>query len=182
MPDPGNIGVLSIDDHPLRREWVMKQGQLLFQLDPWSFQAAVDQARGQLKQTERQLEKSRAQVAVADASGPLSGAWFGAKSSSMWRSAASTTTIASSTTGLWLDVIDHLVGAGVGAFNFRGRRGRRGAGASQGARACQFHPWTERPGDDCESDRRRHRQISGRVPMSCSHGKSDIMVYSRRQD
>jgi len=50
------------------------KGQLLFQIDPRPFQAALDQARAQLAQTEAQLEQARAQlsqamaqVAVADA-------------------------------------------------------------------------------------------------------------------
>ena len=45
----------------------VKQGQLLFQIDPRPFQAAVDQARGLVAQTEGQLEQSRAQLAQAEA-------------------------------------------------------------------------------------------------------------------
>src|SRR5580704_6881314 len=45
----------------------VKQGQLLFQIDPRPFQAAVDQARGQVAQTGGQLEQSRAQLAQAEA-------------------------------------------------------------------------------------------------------------------
>ncbi len=53
----------------------VKQGQLLFQVDPRPFQAVVDQARqagraqseGQLAQSRAQLARAEAQVAVADA-------------------------------------------------------------------------------------------------------------------
>ena len=45
----------------------VKQGQLLFQIDPRAFQAAVDQVRGQVAQTQGQLEQSRAQLAQAEA-------------------------------------------------------------------------------------------------------------------
>jgi membrane fusion protein (multidrug efflux system) len=52
----------------------VKQGQLLFQIDPRPFQASLDQAQGQLAQAigqlaqmQAQLLQSRAQVAVAEA-------------------------------------------------------------------------------------------------------------------
>jgi membrane fusion protein (multidrug efflux system) len=52
----------------------VKKGQLLFQIDPRPFQAALDQAQGHLAQSQGQLEQARAQltqaqagVAVADA-------------------------------------------------------------------------------------------------------------------
>ncbi len=45
----------------------VKKGQLLFQIDPRPFQAALDQAQGQLAGAQGQLEEARAQVAQADA-------------------------------------------------------------------------------------------------------------------
>jgi len=45
----------------------VKKGQLLFQIDPRPFQAALDQARAQLAQSEGQLEQARAQLAQAEA-------------------------------------------------------------------------------------------------------------------
>src|SRR5580700_2726912 len=45
----------------------VKTGQLLFQIDPRPFEAVLDQARGQLAQTEGQLTLAKAQVAVSEA-------------------------------------------------------------------------------------------------------------------
>jgi membrane fusion protein (multidrug efflux system) len=45
----------------------VKSGQLLFQIDPRPFQAALDQAQGRLAQAEGQLEQARAQLAQAEA-------------------------------------------------------------------------------------------------------------------
>jgi RND family efflux transporter MFP subunit len=45
----------------------VKQGQLLFQIDPRPFQAALDQAQGHQAQSEGQLEQARAQLAQAEA-------------------------------------------------------------------------------------------------------------------
>src|SRR3989449_6285862 len=45
----------------------VKKGQLLFELDPRAFQAAVDQAKGQVAQFQGQLEQAISQVAQADA-------------------------------------------------------------------------------------------------------------------
>jgi len=45
----------------------VKAGQLLFQIDPRPFQAALDQAKGQLAQMQGQLEQARAQLAQAEA-------------------------------------------------------------------------------------------------------------------
>jgi membrane fusion protein (multidrug efflux system) len=45
----------------------VKAGQLLFQIDPRPFQAAVDQARGLLAQAEGQLGQAKAQLAQAEA-------------------------------------------------------------------------------------------------------------------
>ena len=45
----------------------VEKGQLLFELDPRPFQAAVDQANGQLAQVNGQLEQANAQVAQAEA-------------------------------------------------------------------------------------------------------------------
>ena len=45
----------------------VKQGQLLFQIDPRPFQAALDQAKGRLAQSEGQLEQARAQLEQAEA-------------------------------------------------------------------------------------------------------------------
>jgi RND family efflux transporter MFP subunit len=43
------------------------KGQLLFQIDPRPFQAALDQAKGQLAQAQAQLVQSQAQLATAEA-------------------------------------------------------------------------------------------------------------------
>ena len=43
------------------------KGQLLFQIDPRPFQAALDQARGNLAQTQGELERARAQLTQAEA-------------------------------------------------------------------------------------------------------------------
>ncbi len=45
----------------------VKKGQLLFQIDPRPFQAALDQAQGHLAQSQGQLEQARAQLAEAEA-------------------------------------------------------------------------------------------------------------------
>src|SRR5258707_4100875 len=45
----------------------VKKGQLLFELDPRPFQAAVDQANGQVAQFQGQLEQAVSQVAQAEA-------------------------------------------------------------------------------------------------------------------
>jgi membrane fusion protein (multidrug efflux system) len=45
----------------------VKAGQLLFQIDPRPFQAALDQTEGQLAQAEGQLAQARAQLAQAEA-------------------------------------------------------------------------------------------------------------------
>lgn len=45
----------------------VKKGQLLFEIDPRPFQAAVDQAKGQVAQFEGQLEQANSQVAQAEA-------------------------------------------------------------------------------------------------------------------
>jgi len=45
----------------------VKKGQLLFQIDPRPFQAALDQARAQLAQSQGQLEQARAQLSQAEA-------------------------------------------------------------------------------------------------------------------
>ena len=45
----------------------VRKGQLLFQIDPRPFQAAVDQAQGQLAQANGQLAQARAQLAQAQA-------------------------------------------------------------------------------------------------------------------
>jgi RND family efflux transporter MFP subunit len=45
----------------------VKKGELLFQIDPRPFQAAVDQAEGQLAQAQGQLEQARAQLLQAEA-------------------------------------------------------------------------------------------------------------------
>ncbi len=46
---------------------LVKKGQLLFEIDPRPFQAAVDQAKGQVAQFEGQLEQATSQVAQAEA-------------------------------------------------------------------------------------------------------------------
>jgi len=45
----------------------VKQGQLLFQIDPRPFQAAMDQARAQLAQADGQVAQAKAQLAQAQA-------------------------------------------------------------------------------------------------------------------
>ena len=45
----------------------VKKGQLLFQIDPRPFQAALDQARGQFAQSQGQLAQANAQLAQAEA-------------------------------------------------------------------------------------------------------------------
>lgn len=45
----------------------VKNGQLLFQIDPRPFQAALEQAEAQLAQSQGQLEQARAQLAQAEA-------------------------------------------------------------------------------------------------------------------
>jgi membrane fusion protein, multidrug efflux system len=45
----------------------VREGQLLFQIDPRPFQAALDQAKGQLAQAEAQLVQNEAQLATAEA-------------------------------------------------------------------------------------------------------------------
>jgi RND family efflux transporter MFP subunit len=45
----------------------VRKGQLLFQIDPRPFEAAVDQAQGLLAQAQGQLEQARAQLAQAEA-------------------------------------------------------------------------------------------------------------------
>jgi len=45
----------------------VKQGQLLFQIDPRPFQAALGQAEGQLAQSQGQLQQAHAQLAQAEA-------------------------------------------------------------------------------------------------------------------
>ena len=45
----------------------VKRGQLLFQIDPRPFEAALDQAQGRLAQSQGQLEQARAQLAQAQA-------------------------------------------------------------------------------------------------------------------
>jgi membrane fusion protein (multidrug efflux system) len=45
----------------------VRKGQLLFEIDPRPFQAALDQARGQLAQAEAQLVQNEAQLATAKA-------------------------------------------------------------------------------------------------------------------
>lgn len=55
----------------LRRDYqegsYVQKGQLLFEIDPRPFQAALDQAKGQLAQAEAQLVQSEAQLATAEA-------------------------------------------------------------------------------------------------------------------
>src|SRR5882672_6425377 len=46
---------------------LVKKGQLLFELDPRPFQAALDQANGQVAQFQGQLEQAISQVAQAEA-------------------------------------------------------------------------------------------------------------------
>jgi len=45
----------------------VKKGQLLFEIDPRPFQASLDQANGQVAQSEGQLEQANSQVAQAEA-------------------------------------------------------------------------------------------------------------------
>ncbi|HXJ95648.1 MAG TPA: efflux RND transporter periplasmic adaptor subunit [Terriglobia bacterium] len=55
----------------LRRDYTegsyVTKGQLLFEIDPRPFQAALDQAKGQLAQAEAQLTQDQAQLATAEA-------------------------------------------------------------------------------------------------------------------
>jgi RND family efflux transporter MFP subunit len=55
----------------LRRDYTegsyVAKGQLLFEIDPRPFQAALDQAKGQLAQAEAQLAQDQAQLATAQA-------------------------------------------------------------------------------------------------------------------
>jgi len=55
----------------LRRDYqegsYVQKGQLLFEIDPRPFQAALDQAKGQLAQAEAQLVQDEAQLATAEA-------------------------------------------------------------------------------------------------------------------
>ncbi len=55
----------------LRRDFqegsYVQKGQLLFEIDPRPFQAALDQAKGQLAQAEAQLVQAEAQLATAEA-------------------------------------------------------------------------------------------------------------------
>ena len=46
---------------------VVRKGQLLFQIDPRTFQAALDQGKGDLAKAEAQYEQSRSQVTQAEA-------------------------------------------------------------------------------------------------------------------
>ncbi|MGH9882801.1 MAG: efflux RND transporter periplasmic adaptor subunit [Pyrinomonadaceae bacterium] len=46
---------------------LVKKGQLLFEIDPRPFQAALDQARGQVAQFQGQLEQANSQVTQAEA-------------------------------------------------------------------------------------------------------------------
>src|SRR5262249_33939529 len=46
---------------------VVKKGDILFEIDPRPFQAALDQAKGQLAQAEAQLAQNEAQLATAEA-------------------------------------------------------------------------------------------------------------------
>jgi RND family efflux transporter MFP subunit len=90
------VADVSQEDVPLYREWIgtldglvnadikaqvsgylteqaykegtfVKKGQLLFQIDPRTFQAALDQAQGQLAQAAGQLEQARAELTQAEA-------------------------------------------------------------------------------------------------------------------
>lgn len=45
----------------------VRKGQLLFEIDPRPFQAALDQAKGQLAQAQAQLDQDQAQLATAEA-------------------------------------------------------------------------------------------------------------------
>ena len=45
----------------------VKRGQLLFEIDPRPFQAALDQANGQVAQSQGQLEQAISQVTQAEA-------------------------------------------------------------------------------------------------------------------
>lgn len=55
----------------LKREYkegsYVRKGQLLFEIDPRPFQAALDQAKGQLAQAQAQLVQNEAQLATAEA-------------------------------------------------------------------------------------------------------------------
>src|SRR6202043_505940 len=50
----------------------IKKGQLLFEIDPRPFQAALDQAKSQLAQAQAQLVQNEAQLATAEANQPKS--------------------------------------------------------------------------------------------------------------
>src|SRR5215510_5042234 len=60
-----------VSGYLLRRDYeegsFVKKGQLLFEIDPRPFQAALDQASGQVAQFEGQLEQANSQVAQAEA-------------------------------------------------------------------------------------------------------------------
>jgi membrane fusion protein (multidrug efflux system) len=60
-----------VEGYLLRRDYqegdLVKQGQLLFEIDPRPFQAVLDQASGQLAQFEGQLEQAKSQVTQAEA-------------------------------------------------------------------------------------------------------------------
>ena len=58
-------GYLLLQDFKERS--LVKKGQLLFEIDPRPFQAAVDQANGQVAQFQGQLEQATSQVAQAEA-------------------------------------------------------------------------------------------------------------------
>src|ERR1700752_3107173 len=45
----------------------VRKGELLFEIDPRPFQAALDQAKGQLSQAQAQLDQDQAQLATAEA-------------------------------------------------------------------------------------------------------------------
>src|SRR5262245_25231692 len=60
-----------VSGYLLRRDYqegsFVKKGQLLFEIDPRPFEAALDQAGGQVAQFEGQLEQANSQVAQAEA-------------------------------------------------------------------------------------------------------------------
>ena len=51
----------------IRKDRTSRKGQLLFEIDPRPFQAALDQAKGQLAQAEAQLVQDEARLATAEA-------------------------------------------------------------------------------------------------------------------
>ncbi|HEV2418889.1 MAG TPA: biotin/lipoyl-binding protein [Terriglobia bacterium] len=57
----------------LRRDYkegsFVRKGQLLFEIDPRPFKAALDQAKGRLAQAEAQLSQGAAQLATAGRAG-----------------------------------------------------------------------------------------------------------------